>query len=362
MRLTESDIVEKLNNQKEQFLPLRIKKLNISDSALKEYEADALIEFAVQDGPSFKGIAEFASLSTPKSISTKSRVLREILDRQSEENICGLIVAPYIGEEQSRKLMEQGISSLDLSGNMRIRAGGNIYIERVGRPNQYPDTSPIKKIYQGNSSLVCRALLLRPEGFGSVKEIVNFINERNGKITAGTVSKVLKTLEEELLIRKDEQGIIVKQPKGLLENLFIGYQEYLKRSRNKKKMIYIENIEAVCSLLDQNKKDYVFCGFYAAKLQGMGVTDQVTMYVRSIEDVMDTLRNSKKDLVQYDEEYGNSLFIETQNPCVWFNLKKQGGLAMVDDLELYLELKNDKPRGPKIAEKIKEKILEGFNG
>jgi hypothetical protein len=63
-----------------------------------------------------------------------------------------------------------------------------------------------------------------------------------------------------------------------------------------------------------------------------------------------------------DEEYGQVTFIETKNPCVWFNIQEETFNNIVDDLELYLEMENDKPRGPKIAKQLKERILEEFNG
>ncbi|MCD6394779.1 MAG: hypothetical protein J7M40_14905 [Planctomycetes bacterium] len=109
-------------------------------------------------------LAEIAqALDTPLS-TIKSRLYRalEILRNISYEcpdrKVIPLIVASYIGRKQSELLLKEGVSWIDLSGNMLIRVPPNIYIERSGKPNRYPDSAPIKKVFQGTSSLVSRAL------------------------------------------------------------------------------------------------------------------------------------------------------------------------------------------------------------
>ena len=108
------------------------------------------------------------------------------------------------------RLKEEGISWIDLSGNMPIEASPPS-ISREQETNKYPDSSPIKNIYKGTSSLVGRALLLKPEGFSSLYEVVNFINARNGTITLATVSKVITSLKK-TLVDKEKGKIRVKQP------------------------------------------------------------------------------------------------------------------------------------------------------
>jgi hypothetical protein len=57
--------------------------------------------------------------------------------------------------------------------------------------------------------------------------------------------------------------------------------------------------------------------------------------------------------------FGQLDLIETKNPCVWFNLQGSKFSKVVDDIELYLEMMIDTPRGPKVAEMLKERILKG---
>ncbi len=359
MRLKEEEIIEKLSIQEDLYRPLKIVRIDREMSANYEF-ADALIEFSISGGPSFEAIVEIASVSSPKMILQKSNMLRNLLCVSGSKRLTPMIVAPYIGKRQSKMLLEEGISWIDLSGNMLIQVPPNIYIERMGKSNKYPDTAPIKKIFQGISSLVCRALILNPKGFSSLNEVVNFINNRNGNITLATVSKVLKSLEDDLLITKGKSLITVTQPQALLEKLAEGYADYKNRKRDRKFRYDVVNISELCSIFYEAKVDYAFCGFYAAKLKGLAVTDNISILIKSIEEVKRAFKNNSR-IATPDEEYGQVTFIETTNPCVWFNVSDEQIDKVVDDLELYLEIVQDAPRGPKVADILRGRILGQFN-
>lgn len=361
MRLKANDILEALNSQEVIPQPLVVKTIDIKSSLVLDYELDAVIEFAIQNGPSFKAAVELLSISTPKMISQKAMKLGNLAPALKKQALVPMIIAPYISQQESGCLLQQGISWIDLSGNLLIRISPNIYIERTGKPNQYPDTSPIKNIYKGTSSLVGRALLLNSEGFSSLYEIVDYINSRNGTITLATVSKVLKSLEENLIVEKGKGKIRVKQPALLLENLAAGYAEYAKKQNYRQYPYDVENINELTTLFSKVQVDYAYCGFYAAKRKGLAMTDQITILVKSIQNVKKALALNPS-LVRPDEEYGQVVFIETDNPGVWFNIQEKPLNTIVDDLELYLEMINDTPRGPKIANQLKNRILEKFNG
>ena len=81
--------------------------------------------------------------------------------------------------------------------------------------------------------------------------------------------------------------------------------------------------------------------------------------VRDLEQLRKRFR-SYSAILEPDSEFGNLIIIETNEPGIWFNIGYEKATMVVDDIELYLEMMVDKPRGPKIAEILKEKILEGF--
>ena len=203
-------------------------------------------------------------------------------------------------------------------------------------------------------------MLLKPEGFGTQYELVDFINNRNANITAGTVSRILKSLEEELLVRKTKSLITAMDTEKLLDKLTQGYVDYTKRQRTKTYKFAADEINKVFYIFFERQVNSVACGFYAAKLKGLATTEQVTIFVRDIEQAKKTVEFQMVEMVP-DSEFGQLCLIETKDPCVWFNNSKAQPFvpAAVDDIELYLEMMADTPRGPKVAELLKPRILKG---
>jgi hypothetical protein len=101
---------------------------------------------------------------------------------------------------------------------------------------------------------------------------------------------------------------------------------------------------------------YVCCGFYAAELKGLAVSSDITLYVRDMRMVRQASERLGPDLLP-DDEFGQVKVIETKDRTPWFNAQTVRGLSVVDDLELYLEMTIDTPRGPKIAEVLRRRLL-----
>ena len=362
MRVTERVIIQYLQRAGDQFAPLRINRFEEQVNLPQEFQADAIIEFSIQDGPAFKALVEITPVPTPKNILEKSRLLFDYISKTNKPNIVPLIIAPYIGKRQAKMLADKGISWIDISGNMSVRVSNQIYIERTGQRNRFPDTAQIKKIFQGTSSLVSRALLLKPEGFTSLYEVVDFINKRNANITKSTVSKVLKSLEEELLVNRSRSLISVTGQEKLLDKLTVSYINYIKRKERKTYSFSVKQPHYALLKRNVQKSNYLACGFYATQIKGLGVTNEIMICVRNMDQ-------AKKDFdfLEPDTEFGNVKLIENNDIEIWFNSVEieltiesviKVTIPVVDDIELYLEMIADTPRGPKIAEQLKRRILE----
>jgi len=367
MRVTEKEVIKQLWESVDQYKPLTFIKFEEEFLFTKGVRPDAVVEVSIENGPSFKALIEIASVATPKNIVQKCNSLLDCIRKLNRPDLVPAIVAPYIAGKQAKLLAEQGVSWIDLCGNMRVQVSGKIYIERTGNKNKFPDTAPIKKIFQGTSSLISRALLLKPEGFGTQYKLVDVINSRNANITAGTVSRVLKSLEDELLIRKTKSLISVIDAAKLLKRLTEGYVNYAKRKETKAYRFSIKELKCVSMRLNLSQYfNYLACGFYAAKIKGLATTDEITILVKDIKQA-----RKKFDFITPDAEFGNLKFIETNDSCGWFNSTEveltitsivKVRMAMVDDIELYLEMMVDAPRGPKVAKLLKQRILkEGTN-
>ena len=354
--------MEQLEREIDRYAPLKIKSIEqktLSQDISPDIFAGTFIEFCIADGPCFKAMVEVKTVATPKIISKTTQQLATILSRIDDKNIVPLLIVPYMGTQQSKMLQRESISWIDLSGNMVIRVQNRVYIERTGRKNQFPDTSPIKKIFEGTSSLVSRALLLKKESFQSLYEVVDFIIKRGGDITLSTVSKVVSSLEEGLLITKTETGISVTNREKLLESILEGYINYMKRNKNVTYTFAADNlIYNLDVIFFKEKVDYAVCWFSAAQRKKLATTNRTTVFIKSINEARKAFERNLIN-IKPDTEFGQLDLIETRNPCVWFNLQGKPDYSIVDDIELYLEMMLDTPRGPKIAEILKERILKG---
>jgi len=356
MRLTEEEIIRELQSNADSCAPLKMTRFE-REIRLPNCVADAVAEFSIKNGFSFRALIEIKSASNPKTVMSACQSLLKCLQSEDAKNLIPILIAPYIGKEQIDILAREGISWIDLSGNMVIRVGKEIYIERTGKENKFPDTVPIKRIFQGTSSLVARSLLLKPEGFSSLYEIVDFINSRDGTITISTVSKVLQSLENELLIKKTKSGFYATEAERLLERIAEGYRNSVKRQARKTYRYAVKNERDVFTALSERSLDYAAYGFYAAKLKGLAMTDEITLFIKSLEETKRAFELISLD-IKPDAEFGQLLLIETKDPCVWFNVQKQPFENVVDDLQLYLEMLEARPRGPAIAEQLRSRILK----
>jgi hypothetical protein len=354
MRLTEKEIIKQLRESAEQYKPLTFTGLEEESLLANKAKADAIVEVSIENGPSFKALVEIKTVANPKALLLACRALRAEFNRINRPDLVPMVVAPYIGNRQAKILADEGISWIDLSGNMLIKVL-NLYIERTGKPNKFPDTAPIKNIFQGTSSLVSRALLLKLDGFSSLDEVTGFINSLNANITSSTVSKVLKSLEQELLIDKSKSLILARDPEKLLDRLTESYVNSAERKTRKTYKFAADNVETLFRAFSnlQPPIDYAACGFYAAKLKGLATTNEVTIFVKDVEKV-------RKAAVPEDTTFSNITIIETNEPGVWFNVPKQSynEVAIVDYIELYLEMMAATPRGPEIAKQLKQRILK----
>ena len=358
MRLTEKELYKKFFNSLEQYKPLIFKDL--AKDVLwpnTKTQIDASATICIENGPCFKALLEIVPIATPNNIRIKSSMLKSSINTISKPEQVLLVVAPYISGKSAQILADEQISWIDLCGNMRISVPEKIYIEKSGNKNKFPDTSPIKKIFEGNSSLVSRALLLKPEGFKSQYELADFINSRNANITAGTISRVLKSLEDDILIRKDSSLIKAIDRKKLLDRLQEGYKKSSERTSRKIYKYACGNPQETFRALFENNISYLACGFYAAKIKGLAFTDQISIYVKSIDDIRNASNRNWID-IEPDSEFGNLNLIEAKEQGVWFNTIVKSENPVVDDIELYLELSIDIPRGPTVAQELRELILE----
>jgi hypothetical protein len=176
------------------------------------------------EGRSRRFVVEYVRTGTPKNLRGAVDQARRYVTY--ERSLLPMVMAPYLRPQAIDLLVSEGVSGIDLSGNGVVIVPGQWFVLRTGARNRYPSSAPIKNVFRGKSSLVTRALLVQGS-FGSAAEIAKELEPY--RVSSSTISKVLKALEEELLIDRGN-GIRVLQANLLLDRLVENYRPPASRS------------------------------------------------------------------------------------------------------------------------------------
>jgi hypothetical protein len=182
---------------------------------------DALVDVAWR-GRTCRFVVELRRDAKPLTLKIAIEQVREKAGKSGQGR--PMIIAPYLSGEKLNQLLDAGISAVDFSGNAAIEVPGEFLFYKTGNASRYPDSSPIRSAYRGDGSLVARVLLLERE-LPAVGKILESIRSRGGALTLGTVSKVLRRLEADLVIERPTRNVVrVIQAERLLEGLRDAFQ------------------------------------------------------------------------------------------------------------------------------------------
>jgi hypothetical protein len=315
-------------------------------------------------------IFEYKSRSTPQAIEMALTHLRRDTD---ESGLPPLLITPYLSEEQLSSLEQQGISAVDLSGNGVI-LGSGFTIWRSGKPNCYPASQSIRNIYRGDSSLIARCFLLRAE-FASLKSLREYAVARlfsfdgagdvvhtsvRNKLTIGTASKVVRQLEEELIIRKTEWGLQVVDGNRLLENLRTNYRsDSGGRVEGKTALSAAQIWERLASKqtsLEEIRADsrYVATGLGSAtEYRALSSSAKLSLYVGDLGAVAELLE------LRATRVFPNIELIEDKNNLVYFDARRNGKETWASPIQAWLELATGGPREREAAQTLETILAQG---
>lgn len=149
-------------------------------------------------------------------------IKKTVVDLQNgNEEIYGILMAPYISDQSEKLCIESGFGYVDLSGNAYI-SFGTLFISEKGNPNKYPQKKKQKNLFDSAStttSLILRKLLENTEKVWKLK----YLSDEVG-CSIGMVSRVKDELCAQLWAEMTKEGIRITDSRGLLEAWRKGYQ------------------------------------------------------------------------------------------------------------------------------------------
>lgn len=186
------------------------------------------------------------------------------------------LVCPRLSPEAQRICGESNVDFIDLTGNILINVPGVFYLYRTGMKAVRDAGRPgLRDPYGGRASRVLRVLLekRRPWRLSDIASEIRSESERmrlDYGVSLASISKTLRSLEEELLLRRDNSAVTVPDPKRLLMIWAEKYRErYRWRTRTSFKATnpFGPRIEDVARSLGGSEAMIVFTGAAAASLQ-----------------------------------------------------------------------------------------------
>ncbi len=327
-----------------------------SADAKRKYRPDAVIEICWENKP-YLLIAEIAGQASPKLIEQAIHQVKKYVSVAQASNkstrYYPLLIAPYLSEERLELLIAEQISGLDLSGNGVVIVPGKIFVYRSGAANKFPSNALIKNVFRGVSSIVPCVFFAKPE-YASVNEVWQAITERSGTTTLATVSKVLKTLGEELLIARTDEGIRLLDGNGLLKNLRTNYR---RPAITQTRLGKVADLPEACAKMVENaKKKGILWAMdetnrYAVMPSGNAIT---RVYAEDINKLLTGIELRQTD------RFANLELIETREPTIYFDRRREPdeGVYYISPLQVYLELASGGKREQDTAEKIAAGLLK----
>lgn len=345
--VTEENIRDALANGQLQLPPLSFQLLSQAPSRI-----DALLAASWQDR-SWKFAAELKRLATPKILRDAMATIKVATD---VNRLYPMIVVPYLSPENIALLEQSGVSGADLCGNGIVVVPGELLVVRTGNPNRFPQSAPIRNVYAGDSSLVARAFLAKPT-YATVGAIQKTIADLGGRITLSTVSKVLKTLEHDLIVSREKGAIRLLQGDKLLDQLAANYRPPQVRDRfvGRVDLTERELQLALASAARKNDAKFVIAGAASGNQYAVLAREPVVSAYCSKppEELLASLSNS----AQRTDRFPNLELTQTADARVYFDPTNRDEVPYASPVQAYLELASGDKRQRETAEQVRRFLL-----
>ncbi|MBI9082135.1 MAG: hypothetical protein JEZ11_00975 [Desulfobacterales bacterium] len=358
---TKSEMMALLRGGKVELRPLSIHFLEGRSEKKDKGKLDALVEVSWL-GNKARFAVECRALSTPKAFRDGIGLLKST---PLPKGYFPLLFLPFLTDNQLRELEREGISGLDLCGNSVVVVPGLFAVFRSGGKNLFSSSAPIKNIYRKNSAMVGRVFFYQSV-FHTVQEICAAVNRQNPLVASGrkkpmslsTVSKALKTLEEDLIISR-KGAIRLIQPDKLLEKLAESYGMPAVKERVQLKVPgALETIRAM--LMAHSSRlglPIVATGTTSVeKYAVMQRGDLFSVYCPDIESLLAQLPASSQT-----DRFPNLELIETEDETICFDARQVEDFLWASPVQVYLELMAGDKRDRETAEQVKSLIISEIN-
>lgn len=276
------------------------------------------------------------------------RVAAENLRRRLGRGSVGVLVAPYLSE-RSRDLCQQlGVSCLDLAGNARV-AFDHIFIDQAGRPNPEPSRRLQRSLFSPRSTRVLRVLLEDPTRRWYVRDLA-----AKARVSLAQTSNLKRLLTEQDFLGLESRQFWLAQPERLLRDWADAYNPEANAAQLFYSVLALPQIEQ--RLGQECERRGVRYGL--TLFSGAERVAPFARYNRAAAFIEGRIADVAAALVLEPVDTGaNVALLTPYDDGIFYAARSVGGLQVVSDVQLYLDLKSSKGRGDEAAEFLLERSL-----
>lgn len=351
--MRESDFLNAFRNGAVELPPLALELAEVEprlQAGGRVLRPDACIDVRWRDRV-FRFVAEFKAQATPKAF---VGTIAQVRSYAEASGLPPLVVSSYLAPERLQELEAEGVSGLDLCGNGVVTIPGELLVVRTGQPNLFPASRGVANVYRGATSLVARAFLARSR-YDGVQDVMDEVAGRGGLVSLGTVSKALKRLEEDLVIRRDGRASVLLQADELLDRLAAAFRP--PRVRARKTYRWNGSADDLLDRLRGCEGGLVLTG--AASVARYGVMPRekaIQCYCPAIEPVARGLG----DAAEESPRFPDLELIETGDPTAFFDSRGGDAVPASSPVQCWLELQAGDKRQRDAAAGVRNRILAGL--
>ena len=368
---TESEMFAQLKASPLTLLPVTLTMREIS-ARLGDTRYDAIVDAAWDDDEA-TFVIECKRLGTPKEF---AGAVLQIQSWSLPDGTFPMLLLPYLKPEQLDELEQLGISGVDLCGNGVITIPGRLKVFRTGKPNRFKSSATIKNVYRGKTSLVAR-IFAEQSSFPTLQSLREAIIERDLLSASGltkpigisTVSKALKTLEQDLIVAREDDGTIrLLQRDQLLDKLQrndepLEAQETIKLKVKTNALWewvgYYTNAFSGLVVLSGLSSTSKYAVMQRAEIYQLYTPDPIALAKRMTGRAGASEVPPNENPAKETDRFENVVLVKTKRPIDYFDVRVGERLGWASPLQTWLELMRGDKRDRETADQVRELLLKG---
>jgi hypothetical protein len=346
-----SQVVEQLEDVLKKTGSIFILNIEIKKQIFPGICLDAVVEVELPGRKRGRLWIEYISRGQPNPVRLAALQLKDLIKQHGLKNDYPVVAAPGLSSKALQICKDMQVNAIDLLGNCHLKMG-LVLLDIYGRRPEKEERS-LRSIFSLKSSRVIRLMLLNDIRPWKVEDLKN-----KADVSIGLIPQVKKALIEWEMGRKVQGGFILSDPGSLLEKWSEDYDPKKLPSASFFSLGQPRQIEEKLMESGSEHNMNVALGSFsgASRVAPAVRYNVVDAYVFGDESNLQKLSQSC-GLKKVDSGPNVRLHF-CEDPFLFSLTQEVGASRVMDDIQLFLDLKNRSGRGEEAAQALLEERIK----